>query len=110
MHPCKSHTASRKEYTRIHVLTHWKHTYDNRKHIHILTKESCFAGVYQKVTSSTSKNIEHNQLLVRKTGEGESLVYLVTGACIGVVTLCISPLLSLAMDQSRKVMKHAPNT
>jgi len=59
---------------------------------------------------SQSKNEEHNQLLVRRTGEGKSLVCLVTGACIGGVTLWISPLLSLAMDQSRKVMKHAPNT
>ena len=36
-------------------------------------------------------------------------MYLVTGACIGGVTLCISPLLSLAMDQSRKVL-NSPNT
>ena len=55
-------------------------------------------------------NSDHNQLLIRKTGEGKSLVYLVTGACIGGVTLCISPLLSLAMDQSRKVLKHAHST
>ena len=59
---------------------------------------------------SRSDNILHNQLLVRKTGEGKSLVYLVTGACIGGVTLCISPLLSLAMDQSRKVIQHSPNS
>ena len=38
------------------------------------------------------------------------MVFLVTGACIGGVTLCISPLLSLAMDQSRKVLKHAHST
>ena len=55
-------------------------------------------------------NIEHNQLLIWKTGEGKSLVYLVTGTCIGGVTLCISPLLSFAMDQSRKVLIHTPNT
>ena len=63
------------------------------------------------ILRSHADNIEHNQLLIRKTGEGKSLVYLVTGACIGGVTLCISPLLSLAMDQSRKeVLPHAPNT
>ena len=54
-----------------------------------------------------SDNNERNQLLVQKTGEGTSLVFLVTGACIGGITLCISPLLSLAMDQNRKVLKHA---
>ena len=59
---------------------------------------------------SNSDNINHNQLLIRKNGEGKSLVFLVTGACIGGVTLCISPLLSLAMDQSRKVLKHAHST
>ena len=48
----------------------------------------------------------HNQLLLRKIGEGNSLVYLVTGACIGGVILCISPLPSQAMDQSHKVLKH----
>ena len=37
-YPCKSHTASTKEYTRIHVLTHGKHTHNDRKHTHILTK------------------------------------------------------------------------
>ena len=62
------------------------------------------------ILRSYSDNIEHNQLLIRKTGEGKSLVYLVTGACIGGVTLCISPLLLLAMDQSRKVLKHLTNT
>ena len=62
------------------------------------------------ILRSYNDNMEHNQLLIRKTGEGKSLVYLVTGSCIGGVTLCISPLLSLAMDQSRKVLKHSPNT
>ena len=55
-------------------------------------------------------NSDHNQLLIQKTGEGKSLVYLVTGAYIGGVTLCILPLLSLAMDQSRKILKHAHST
>ena len=38
------------------------------------------------------------------------MVCLVTGACIGSVTLCILPLLSIAMDQSRKVLQHAHST
>ena len=62
------------------------------------------------ILRSNADNNEHNQLLIRKTGEGKSLVFLVTGACIGGVTLCISPLLSLATDQSRKVLKHAHST
>ena len=62
------------------------------------------------ILCSHADNIEHNQLLIWKTGEGKSLVYLVTGTCIGGVSLCISPLLSLAMDQSRKVLIHTPNT
>lgn len=37
-------------------------------------------------------------------------MYLVTGTCIRRVTLFISPLLSLEMDKSRKLLKHAPNT
>ena len=60
--------------------------------------------------SVNSSNTAHNQLLVHETGEGKSLVYLATGACIGGITLCISPLLSLAMDQTRKVLNHTPNT
>ena len=57
-----------------------------------------------------NNNTGHNQLLIRKTGEGKSLVYQVTGACLEWVVLCISPLLSLAMDQSRKVLKYTPPT
>ena len=59
---------------------------------------------------SHNNNSDHNQMLIRKTGEGKSLIILVTGACLGCVTLCISPLLSLAMDQSRKVLKYTPPT
>ena len=62
------------------------------------------------ILRSNSDNIHQNQLLIRKTGEGKSLVFLVTGVCIGGVTLYILPLLSLGMDQSRKVLKHTPNT
>ena len=62
------------------------------------------------ILRSYNDNTDHNQLLIRKTGEGKSLVYLVTGACLGRVVLCISPLLSLAMDQSRKVLTYTPPT
>ena len=61
------------------------------------------------ILASLESNIDHNQLLIRKTGEGKSLVYLATGACIGGITLCISPILSLGMDQTRKVLNHTPN-
>ena len=57
------------------------------------------------IIESTSNIQTHNQLLVRKTGEGKSLVYLVTGTILRGVTLFISPLLSLTMDQARKVLK-----
>lgn len=60
------------------------------------------------ILRSYNEKNDHNQLLIRKTGEGKSLVYLVTGACLGCVILCISPLLSLAMDQSRKVLTQTP--
>ena len=61
------------------------------------------------ILCSNSENVELNQILIQKTGEGKSLFYLVTVTCIGGVTLCISPLLSLVMDQSRKFLKHSPN-
>ena len=57
------------------------------------------------IIESTSNIQTHNQLLVRKTGEGKSLVYLVTGTILRGVTLVISPLLSLAMDKARKILK-----
>ena len=57
------------------------------------------------IIESTCTIQTHNQLLVRKTGEGKSLVYLVTGTILRGVTLLISPLLSLAMDQARKILK-----
>ena len=66
--------------------------------------------VVGSILCSYKDNIEHNQLLISKTGEGKSQVHLVTGACIGGVTLCISPLLSLVMDQSHKVLKLTPTT
>ena len=57
------------------------------------------------IIESTCTIQTHNQLLVRKTGEGKSLVYLVTGTILRRVTLLISSLLSIAMNQARKILK-----
>ena len=57
MHPCKSHTASTKEYTSIHVLTHWKHTYDNRKHTHILTGTSEYCSEENKFIDDVCEKV-----------------------------------------------------
>ena len=46
-------------------------------------------------------------LLVRPTGGGKSLVFNTISVCIKGVTICISPLLSLGADQSRKVIQAA---
>jgi len=54
-------------------------------------------------------NVPVKQLLVRPTGGGKTLVFNGISACLKGVTLCISPLLSLGADQTRKVMKLAMN-
>ena len=66
--------------------------------------------ISSSIIHSHSVDTEHNQLLIWKRGEGKSLVFLVAGTYISSVTLFISPLLSLAMNQSRKVLHHTPNT
>ena len=48
-------------------------------------------------------------LLVRPTSGGKSLVFNTISVCIKGVTVCISPLLSLGADQSRKVIQAAHN-
>ena len=78
--------------------------------IFIKTPHQWQVEVGASILRSNHDNHKHNQLLICKTGEGKSRVYLVSGTCIGGVTLCISPLLSLAMDQSCKALNHVPNT
>ena len=78
-------------------------------HIFNKTPHQWQINVGSSILRSHNSSIAHNQLLIRKTGEGKSLVYLATGACIGGITLCVSPLLSLAMDQAQKVLNNMPN-
>jgi len=60
--------------------------------------------------SSLYTNVSVKQLLVRPTGGGKTLVFNGISACLkGVTLLCISSLLSLGADQTRKVMKSAVN-
>ena len=80
------------------------------KHIVNKTPHLLQVDVGSSILRSLNSNTTHNQLLLRKTGKGKSLIYLATGASIGGIILCVSPLLSLAMDQTRKVLKHSPNT
>jgi len=49
------------------------------------------------------ENTSIHQLLVRPTGGGKSMVYLISGILLKGVTLCISPLLSLGADQVNKL-------
>ena len=66
--------------------------------------------VGSSILSSHYTNIPVKQLLVRPTGGGKTLVFNGISACLNKgVTLCISPLLSLGADQTRKVMKSAVN-
>lgn len=44
-----------------------------------------------------------HQLLVRPTGGGKSMVYIICGILLKGITLCIAPLLSLGADQCNKI-------
>ena len=79
-------------------------------HIFNKTPHPWQVDIGSSILQSVNINTTHNQLLVCKTGEGTSLVYLATGASLGGVILCVSPLLSLAVDQTQKVLQHSPNT
>ena len=48
-----------------------------------------------------------HQLCIRPTGGGKSLLFTTLAACLGRITLCITPLLSLGADQT---IKHQHNT
>ena len=48
-----------------------------------------------------------HQLCARPTGGGKSLLFSTLAACIGKITLCIAPLLSLKADQT---IKHLQQT
>ena len=48
-----------------------------------------------------------HQLYIRPTGGGKSLLFTTVAACLGQITLCISPLLSFGADQT---IKHQHNT
>ena len=48
-----------------------------------------------------------HQLCIRPTGGGKSLLFTTLAACLGRITLCITPLLSLGADQT---IKHQNNT
>ena len=48
-----------------------------------------------------------HQLCIRPTGGGKSLLFTTLAACLGRITLCITPLLSLGADQT---IKHQQNT
>ena len=48
-----------------------------------------------------------HQLCIRPTGGGKSLLFTTLAACLGRITLCITPLLSLGADQT---VKHQHNT
>ncbi len=48
-----------------------------------------------------------HQLCVRPTGGGKSLLFTTLAACLGKITICITPLLSLGADQT---IKHQHNT
>ena len=48
-----------------------------------------------------------HQLCIRPTGGGKSLLFTTLASCLGRITLCITPLLSLGADQT---IKHQHNT
>ena len=66
-------------------------------------------GVYKSQSHIVSTNVPVKQLLVRPTGGGKTLVFNGISACLKGVTLCISHILSLGADLTRKVMKSAEN-
>jgi superfamily II DNA helicase RecQ len=56
------------------------------------------------VLHSVASNRSIQQLCVRPTGGGKTLLFTVLARCIKGVTLCITPLLSLGSDQVRKLI------
>ena len=54
----------------------------------------------------TEQSVIH-QLCICPTGGGKSLLFTTLAACLGRITLCITPLLSLGADQT---IKHQQNT
>ena len=51
-----------------------------------------------------------HQLCIRPTGGGKSLLFTTLAACLGRITLCITPLLSLGADQTIKHQQHNTKT
>lgn len=54
-----------------------------------------------------TKDTAIHQLCIRPTGGGKSLLFTTVAACLGRITVCITPLLSLGADQT---IKHQFNT
>ena len=57
-------------------------------------------------STHTEERVIH-QLCIRPTGGGKYLLFTTLAACLGRITLCITPLLSLGADQT---IKHQHNT
>lgn len=65
----------------------------------------CRASILRSIHSTDATTY---QLCVCPTGRGKSLQFTTLAACLGRITLCISPLLSLGADQ--RTIKHQKNT
>ena len=57
-----------------------------------------------RIISDICTNIEIRQLCVQPTGSGKSLLFQIIAPFLKGVTLCLSPLLSLAADQVNKLV------
>jgi len=64
------------------------------------------AIVGSTILHAVQSNNSINQLCVRPTGGGKSLLFTVLARCFKGVTLCITPLLSLGSDQVRKLLAN----